>query len=101
MNSKVLKIITWILTIFNLCATLYYIKNSRKSSNKLRKMQNKLNSIKDDLNNITDELNDLTDELNEEFKKKDTKKEISNEFEEDIEDVADIDTTDKNLDEEE
>lgn len=98
-KNNMLKIITSILTVFNLGVTIYYLKNSYKSSSKLRKMQNKLNSIKNDLENITDELEELTDELNKNVKSKDKRKVV----EEDInaDDIAEIDDITEETSEEE
>jgi hypothetical protein len=106
MNSKnkVIRIITWVLTILNICATVYYIIDSRKNHGKFRNVRNRLNSIKDELNDITEELNDLTNELNAEYKKETRGKDIDTKIEDSIPNVADIDDTEpivENLDDEE
>lgn len=97
MDKKTLiKIVTFVLTVFNLCATIYYIKSNNTSVK--RKIQNKLNTIKDDLNNITEELEDLTDELenltDELDNIKNTKKENPMETTEDI-DFLEEETTEE------
>lgn len=95
MNSKnkVIGIIACVLAVLNICATVYYIMDSRKNRGKFRNVRNKLNSIKDDLNDITEELNDLTNELNEEYKKETRGKDIHSKIEDGIPNVADIDDT--------
>jgi septal ring factor EnvC (AmiA/AmiB activator) len=104
MNSKsnVLRVITWILAVFNVCATVYYIVNSHQSNSRLKKMHRKLNAIKDELKDITDEINELTDELNEELGNKDVQDTPTEDvLEDEVQDVADIDTVEENIDDEE
>lgn len=96
MNSRstlntALRVAAWVLTVLNVCATAFYIVDSRKTNGRLRRMQRRLNTIKDDLNDITEELNELTDELNDEFGREATT-DVDTTVDEDIDNVADIDT---------